>query len=383
VRNGATWEINEVKMSTSPKDINYDDAAIQYYVITNSGLPVSKVNLVYINNKYERQGDIDVRQLFASEDVTEIVLARQKRLPELIKNLRQALLGNEPAIDIGNNCSDPYPCEFMSYCWRHIPEDSIFSLKGRGINKFTYYNQGILKLEDLPLDKLNDAQRFQAIATINKEDTINPAGVKAFLESLWYPLCHLDFETFDNPVPPFDGTRPYQKIPFQYSLHIQDKECSEPIHFEYLAEPGKDPRKELIEKLLSEIPPEACVLTYNQTFEKSVLKDLATAFPDLADDINARIENIRDLMVPFKKRDVYRWQMRGSYSIKEVLPALVPDLSYKDLTVSDGTMAMRGYHEMCKTDDPEKIAELRHGLLEYCRLDTLAMVKILNKLVII
>lgn len=380
VRTGAIWEINEVKMSTSVKDPNYDDAAIQYYVVSNSGLPVSKVHLVHINNKYERQGDIDVQQLFTSEDVTEIVLPRQDILPKIIADLREALQGDEPAIDIGRYCSDPYPCEFVPYCWQHIPEDSIFSLKGRGINKFAYYSQGIIRLEDLPLDKLNDAQRFQANATINKEDSTNPAGVKAFLESLWYPLCHLDFETFDTPIPPFDGTRPYQKIPFQYSLHIQAEEGAEPIHFEYLVEPCKDPRRELAEKLLAEIPEDACVLTYNQTFEKGVLKSLAVAFPDLAEGINARIENICDLMIPFRKRDVYRWQMRGSYSIKEVLPALVPELSYEGLNVSDGMMAMRVYHEMCNLDDSSNIAELRQGLLEYCKLDTLAMVKILDEL---
>ncbi|MDL1968717.1 MAG: DUF2779 domain-containing protein [Deltaproteobacteria bacterium] len=380
VRIGATWEINEVKMSTSVKDPNYDDVAIQYYVVTNSGLPVSKVSLVHINNKYERRGEIDVQQLFTSEDVTEQTLARQEALPKIITDLREALQSYKPAIDIGRYCSDPYDCEFIPYCWQHIPEDSIFSLKGRGINKFDYYSQGIISLEDLPIDKLNKAQKFQTLATINKQDSTNHDGVRDFLDSLWYPLCHLDFETFDTPIPPFDRTRPYQKIPFQYSLHIQEKEGDEPIHFEYLVEPGNDPRRELAEKLIAEIPKDACVLTYNQTFEKGVLKSLAEAFPDLADDINARIENIRDLMIPFRKRDVYRWQMRGSYSIKVVLPALVPELSYEDLSVSDGLMAMRVYHEMCKTNDPVKFTEIREGLFEYCRLDTLAMVKILGEL---
>ncbi|MBU0673146.1 MAG: DUF2779 domain-containing protein [Proteobacteria bacterium] len=379
VRNGAAWEIHEVKMGTKVKDPNSDDAAIQYYVVTNSGLPVAKVFLVHINNQYVRQGEIDVQQLFTSEDLTETALARQAALPGIVADLRQVLKGDEPAIDIGPYCSTPYDCEFVPYCWQHIPEDSIFSLRGRGINKFDYYRQGIIRLEDLPLDKLNDAQRFQAISTINKKDTTEPSGVKAFLDSLWYPLCHLDFETFDAPIPPFDGTRPYQKIPFQYSLHIQESEGAEPVHYEYLVEPGKDPRRELAEKLLAEIPEDSCILTYNQTFEKGVLKNLAGTFPDLAPAINTRIENIRDLMAPFKRRDIYRWQMKGSYSIKAVLPALVPDLSYNGLDVSDGMMAMRVYHEMCKTDDSVKVVVLRGGLLEYCRLDTLAMVKILRE----
>lgn len=380
VRTGTTWEINEVKMSTSVKKPNYDDAAIQYFVITNSGLPVSKVFLVHINNKYERQGDIDVQQLFTREDVTRETIDRQVGLPEKIAKLREVLEGHEPTIDIGQYCSSPYPCEFVPYCWRHIPEDSIFSLKGRGINKFEYYSQGIFRLEDLQIEKLNDAQRFQALATINKEDSTNPVAIKEFLDSLWYPICYLDFETFDSPIPPFKGTRPYQKIPFQYSLHFQKNKDDEPIHFEYLVEPGSDPRRELTEKLLNEIPEDSCVLTYNQTFEKGVLKNLSEAFPDLTKDIDKRIQNIRDLMIPFKNRDVYYWQMRGSYSIKDVLPALVPEISYEGLSVSDGMIARRIYHEMCSTEDMVKIKQFRQDLLEYCRLDTLAMVKILNKL---
>jgi predicted RecB family nuclease len=139
VRNGSTWEINEIKMSTSVKDPNSDDAAIQYFVVTNCGLSVSKISIVHINNKYERQGEIDVKQLFTSEDITELALARQNDLPGIVSDLRETLKGDEPDIDIGRYCSEPYPCEFIPYCWQHIPEDSVFSLKGRGINKFNYY----------------------------------------------------------------------------------------------------------------------------------------------------------------------------------------------------------------------------------------------------
>jgi hypothetical protein len=143
---------------------------------------------------------------------------------------------------------------------------------------------------------------------------------------------------------------------------------------------GQKKDRELAEKLVAEIPANACVLTYNQAFEKGVLRDLAGTFPDLAEALNVRIDNIRDLMVPFKKRHVYRWQMRGSYSIKEVLPALVPDLTYKGLSIAEGGMAMLAYHEMNRTNDLFRLAEIREDLLEYCRLDTLAMVRILEEL---
>lgn len=380
VRDGDSWQIHEVKMGTGVKEVNLDDVAIQYYVLTQCGLQISEAYLVHINNQYLRQGELDVQQLFSGEDVLDAAIERQADLPGLIADLRQTLAGSEPDIDIGPYCTSPYQCDFIPYCWQHIPENSIFDLKGRGIDKFDYYQRGIIKLEDLPLDELNLAQRFQAEATLKQQDTTNLAGIKEFLATLWYPLCHLDFETFDTPIPPFDGSRPYQKIPFQYSLHTQQSAGAEAVHTEYLVAPGQDPRRELAERLLAEIPEQACVLTYNQAFEKGVLRNLAELFTDLADALLLRVENVRDLMVPFRRRDVYRWQMGGSYSIKAVLPALVPELSYSGMEIADGMMAMRAYHEMCALDDPLALAELRTAMLKYCELDTLAMVRILGVL---
>ena len=381
VRDGDAWQIHEVKMGTSVKDVNLDDVAVQHYVLNGCGLSVSKSFLVHINNQYVRQGDIEVDKLFTSEDISQQVLARLQGMPDVVQELRATLReAAEPCIDIGPHCKDPYECDFIPYCWQHIPEDSIFDLRGRGIDKFALYNQGIVRLEDVPLEQLNGAQRFQAEATLERRDVTDCEAVREFLDSLWYPLCHLDFETFDTPLPPFDGVRPYQKIPFQYSLHIQQEAGAEPEHFEYLAPPNVDPRRELIGQLLAVIPEDACVLTYNQSFEKGVLRDLAALFPDMAEAIEARLASVRDLMVPFKKRYVYRWTMRGSYSIKEVLPALVQEMSYAGLEIADGMAAMQAYLEMCALVSGEELERLRAAMLEYCRLDTLAMVRILEVL---
>lgn len=378
VRDGDGWQIHEVKMATSVKEVNLNDVAIQYYVLTQCGLTITEAYLVFINNQYVRQGQIDVQQLFTGEDVLEAALERQAGLPQTIEDLRTALAGSEPLIDIGPHCNNPYTCDFIPYCWQHIPENSIFDLKGRGINKFDYYDQGLIRFEDLSLDALNAAQRLQVEATLTEQDAINTAGVKDFLDSIWYPLYHLDFETFSTPIPKFDFSRPYQQVPFQFSLHVQSTAGAEPQHFEYLVQPGIDPRRDLIEQLLALIPADGCILTYNQAFEKGVLRNLAELFPDLLEPINARLENVRDLMIPFRKRDIYRWPMRGSYSIKEVLPAMVPDLSYKGLAIADGMAAMQAYHEMCELEPGAELARLRKAMLEYCALDTLAMVKILG-----
>ncbi|PLY00585.1 MAG: DUF2779 domain-containing protein [Desulfuromonas sp.] len=379
VRDGDAWQIHEVKMSTSVKEVNLNDVAIQFYVLGQSGLLISGAYLVYINNQYVRLGEIDVKQLFAGEDVLEETVMRQAGLPELIDELRTALLGDEPQIDIGPHCSDPYECDFIPYCWQHIPENSIFDLKGRGIKKFDYYERGVIRFEDIPLAELNKAQRQQVAATLNQEDSVDPDAVAAFLDTLWYPLYHLDFETFNSAVPLYDGTRPYQQVPFQYSIHVQTEAGAEPQHFEYLAEPNVDPRRELVEQLLAVIPADACILTYNQTFEKGVLRELALLYPDLAVEIEARLENVRDLMVPFRRRDVYRWQMRGSYSIKEVLPAMVPELSYAGMEIADGMAAMQAYHDMCALEPGAELGRLRAAMLAYCEMDTLAMVRILDE----
>ncbi|MDO3377711.1 DUF2779 domain-containing protein [Geoalkalibacter halelectricus] len=380
VRDGDAWQIHEVKMSTSVKEVNLNDVAIQFYVLGQAGLLISAAYLVHINNQYVRQGEVDVQQLFSSQDVLEEAVARQAGLPELIDGLRTDLLGGEPQIDIGPHCSDPYDCDFIPYCWQHIPENSIFDLRGNGVKKWGLYEQGIIRFDQIPLEMLNKNQRHQVEATLNQEDSIDNDAVAAFLDTLWYPLYHLDFETFNTAIPKFDGTRPYQQVPFQYSLHVQKTAGAEPEHHEFLAEPGDDPRRQLIEQLLDLIPENGCVLTYNQTFEKSVLRDFADLFPDLAFEIGKRLENVRDLMVPFRRRDVYRWQMRGSYSIKEVLPAMVPGLSYNGMAVADGMAAMQAYHDMCAMKPGEDLEQLRRAMLEYCQLDTLAMVLVLEKL---
>lgn len=375
------WEIHEVKMATAVKEVHLEDVAIQHYVLSNRGLSISRSFVVHIDNSYVRQGSLDVNRLFVSEEVTAAVLDRQSMLPSLTGKLRAILAGGrEPDIDIGPWCTTPYECDFIPYCWRHIPELSVFDLSGSAADKFALYREGHVRLEDVPLGRLKDKQRFEAEAALRRKDTLHPERLRSFLGSLWYPLCHLDFETFDTPIPPFDGTRPFQKIPFQFSLHIEPQKGVPIEHNEYLASPGGDPRRQLAERLLASIPAGACILTYNQAFEKGVLRELASGFPDLAPAIATHLDNVRDLMLPFKRRDVYRWSMQGSYSIKKVLPAMVSDLSYAGLSIADGQMAMLAWKEMGVSDDPQRIAGLRKALLDYCRLDTWAMVRILEEL---
>jgi hypothetical protein len=375
------WEIYEVKAGTKLDPVYVDDAALQYHVLTGAGIKVNKVFITHINAEYIRKGTLDVQTLFTSEDITKQVKAKQPFVVKQLRKQRRMLNGELPKIDIGPHCSDPYACDFQEYCWRHIPDNSVFDLRRKGIDPYDLYAQGIIKQKDIPLDLLNEKQRQQVVATINKENTIDKKKIRAFFKTLSYPLYFLDFETFMSAIPPYDGLKPYQNVPFQYSLHYQKKKGGKLFHTEFLAQPGIDPRMPLLKKLLADIPEDVCILTYNMAFEKKVLTELAAQFPVHKKTIGKWINNVRDLMIPFRQRDVYFWKFKGSYSIKKVLPALVPELSYKGLAIADGGAAIDAYQQMLAAmEDQKKLSEIRKNLLAYCQLDTLAMVRILEAL---
>ena len=378
VRGG--WELYEVKSSTGRKDVYYDDLALQYHAITNAGTNITKVFLVHVNSAYVRKGKLDIEQLFTVNNLTSDVLELQPKVRKQLSLMKGMLVGKEPKIEIGPHCTDPYPCAFKECCWQHIPDEgSVFDLAGRGVDCYQLYHEGIKKLIDIPLDRVKGKQLQQVQAAQKKQTVMDKKGLQEFLEQLWYPLCFLDFETFQEAVPSYNGQRPYQKMPFQFSLHYMEKPGSKLHHHEYLAEPNVDPRKEFVDQLLDTIPEDGCILVYNISFEKSRLEEIAELFPRKKKQIQKLIDNMVDLIVPFRARHLYSWKQKGAHSIKAVLPAFVKGLSYGDLEIGDGGAAMQAYHEMCAlADSPKKLATLRKHLLAYCKQDTLAMVKLLE-----
>jgi hypothetical protein len=375
------WEMYEVKSTTATKDIFINDTAIQYYVIKGSGLDIARVFLVHLNNQYTRMGDIDLRALFTVDDVTDLTLDRQADIPEKLNNMRRSLEGGEPDIDIGPYCNDPYECDFKSYCWQHIPECSIFDIANlRSNRKFALYYGGVLHLHDIPEDfSLSESMRIQVEAELTSRKFLNISNIKEFLLKIEEPVGFLDFETFMEPVPSFDCQRPYQQIPFQYSLHISENGKLE--HHEFLGKEGVDPRVAFIKQLIKDTRSCKTILVYNQAFEVTRLQEIVKIFPEFIEEIDFMIERIVDLMIPFKNKDYYTREMCGSHSIKYVLPAMVPDLNYDNLVIADGEMAMLAYARLSRMDEGDEKEKTRQALLEYCRLDTLAMVRILERLV--
>lgn len=383
-KEGNTYEIYEVKSSTELKDVYVDDVSYQYFVLTSLGLKVEKCYVVILNNRYVRKGKLDLNQLFKKIDVTDEVVSKQEEVRQMIKDMNKYMeQKKEPKDDIGIHCFKPYKCPFFKYCTRHLPESNIFEINEINVNeKLKLYVEGIVSLEDLLKEDIsNEAKQHIEYELYDKEDYIDKKSIKEFLNTLSEPLYFLDFETFALPIPKYDGTRPYQQVPFQYSLHYIEE--GKLYHKEFLAESGVDPRKLIAESLVRDIPKNVPVLAYYMSFEKGRIKELAETFPDLKDHLMSIHDNIKDLIVPFKNRSYYAKGMHGSASIKYVLPAMFPNdesLNYKNLElVHNGDEAMNIYARLGEYPKEEQ-EYIRERLLKYCELDTYAMVKIYEKL---
>lgn len=374
------WDLYEVKSSADLKNQFLDDIAVQYYVASGAGLRLAKACLVHINTDYVRQGPIDVKQLFTIVDLTETIREMQPDVAAKLTRMRSMLQEKVPDIDIGPQCDDPYACGFHGHCWEHIPENSVFDFRDIGRpNAFDLYHNGIVRMEQVPAETLGWRQKLQKDGTLYQKNHVDKAAVKAFLDSLWYPLCFMDFETTCMaPIPLFDGMRPYGQLPFQFSLHMIEKEGKEPVHHSFLEKEMKNPCEEFLSNLLAVIPSGACILVWSQGFEKRFLREFAEMFPEKGGEIETILENIRDLMAPFRDKSIYHCKFDGSYSIKKVLPALMDGYSYENMAISNGEMASAAWVRMVQEHDLGEREKIYKELLEYCHLDTLAMIKILD-----
>lgn len=386
INDDGSVEIYEVKSSTDVKPVYLDDASIQYYVLNGLGYSVKSTNIVHINNKYVRGDELEIDKLFSIVDVSDEIQELQINIPSHLKNFKTFLddKNNEPIIDIGKHCSNPYDCDAIEHCWNHIAEYSVFNISRlRADKKFEYYQKGIVEFSDIDdISNFSEAQQVQIKSEQTQEEIINTEAIKDFIDGLTYPIYHLDFETFQQAIPEWKGISPFMQIPFQYSLHVE-KQDGDLEHYEFLAKEGIDPRYELAKRLVKDIPTDVTVLAYNMGFEKGVIRKLADMFDGFAPELMQIHDNIQDLMIPFQKKDYYVPSMRGSYSIKYVLPALVPDMAkaYKELDgVQNGGEAMQTYAKLAHIKDKEEVARLRESLLKYCELDTMAMVKVLERL---
>ena len=382
-------EIYEVKSSTKIKDIYLDDAAYQCFVLSNLGFNVKKVAIVYINNEYVRGSELNLNELFNIEDITDIAMQKHDEIKSNIDMINDYMerhgAENEPVKEIGTYCFDPYSCDYWQYCTKNLPTPNVFDIGGMfKSKKFEKYYEGKVSFEDLKDEKLNEKYLQQIDFELNdRKPEINKNAINELLDSLRYPLYFIDYESCQYAIPEIEGTKPYQQIPFQYSLHIIEDEGSPVKHKEFLAEAeDNDIIRKFGESMIRDMPEDGSVIVYNKTFESTRNKEIGEMYPDLKNEMDRFNNNMVDLMIPFRNRDYYTKEMRGSYSIKYVLPALYPDdpeLDYKELSlIHKGDEASKAFLSL-NEKSPEEQKEIREALLEYCKLDTWAMVKIWEK----
>lgn len=384
------WAIYEVKSSTQHDSPVYmADIAYQKYVLEHCGVDVVGTYLVCLNNEYVFDGTLNVHELFKITDVSEDIISEEEQITENLI-LAERILDSEaePNIDLSVNCNSPYPCAFWQYCSKHVPKPSVFDIyRMQFKKKIEYYRDGLISYEALSKSKqIKNTKQLRQIAfeLEDKGTYVEKENIQAFLDTLSYPIYFLDFETMQPVIPQYVGTKPYQQIPFQYSLHYLEEEAGELQHKEFLAQSNVDPRRALAEQLCADIPVNVCVTAYNKSFECSRIKELAESYPDLAKHLLNIEANIKDLLVPFQSGYYYNRAMGGSFSIKSVLPAIFPNdptLDYHNLEeVHNGSEAMSVFPKI-KDMQPEDQERARRNLLKYCELDTYAMVKVWEELV--
>jgi hypothetical protein len=378
-----SWDIIEVKSATSVKDVNIADVSYQRFCCESAGLKIRSCKLAYINTRYVRNGDIDPQQLFTIEDITDRVIEASVGLDEQVREILAVMFQQQcPEVGIGTYCTDPYECPLQQTCWSFLPEHNIFDLYWAGKKRFELYENGIVHMKDIPSDfALNGKQQIQVSCAASGEPHVNKEGIKSFLDSLQYPVYYLDFETFGTAIPLFDGTRPYQQIPFQFSLHVALDNDEGVLHFSYLAEGRQDPRPDLAARLKELIGDSGSIVAYYAPFEKQVLGDLAAALPEYREWVEGAQGRLVDLLKPFSNFHYYHPRQRGSASLKKVLPVLT-GISYEGLNINDGKLAGVAFMQATygKASDEER-QKIREDLQEYCGQDTGGMVEIISKLI--
>jgi len=373
------WRIAEVKSSTSAKDYHLGDLATQAWVLRENGIDLAGAAIRHVDNSFvlRRHGEFD--GLFADAEhlatVEPIITGR----PAVVAQAREVLAGPEPVCDMGAHCEKPFACEFAAHCSAGLedgPEWPVTVLPNGGGRK--WLAQGIDDLLALDEAELPSLPARVVAATRSGNAFHDVAAARAAMETWTYPRAWLDFETINPAVPRWIGTRPYQQVPFQFSLHLEAADGTM-THHEFLSTDGQDPRRPCAEALIAAIPADATIIAYNAGFEKGVLNELANEFPDLADTLRSMAARTVDLL-PVARQCWYHRDQRGSWSIKAVLPTL-SDLDYSTLEVKDGGNAQAAYLEaIAPGTSAERRWALEEGLKAYCKRDTEAMIVVARAL---
>ena len=380
VKEDESIDLYEIKCSTKCKQSVVLDFCFLKYITQNLGINIHSFNVVNVNSGFIKRGEIKSQELLRINDITERVETTFEEFDFSILNTE--LQEADKNICVHSKCNSPYPCEYFEYCTKGLEKPNVFDLYNVDFNeKIEYFNQGKIHFQDLKNLNKNKIQSLQVDCFLEDKIHIEKDNLKLFVSNLKYPLYFLDFETTQNIIPCFENTKPYEQIPFMFSLHYKKKKNSKLKHKVFIGN-GKDQRFLLALKLAFWIRKKGTIIVFGDSLEKSVLSDLAKRYNLLSKKLNKLHDNIVDLSIPFHKGFYYSKEMTNSLSLKSVLPSLYPNdesLDYSKLDeIHNGNDAMAIYpkiREMTKKDKKKTIREL----VDYCSLDTFAMVKILEK----
>jgi len=372
----------EVKSKTSVSELKHiPDVAIQAHVLRAAGIPIVRCEVMHLNRDCVYP---DLSNLFSRIDVTELVEARLETIAEEMRvEMITARLPIAPNVAIGGHCRRPDPCPFIDRCWPAAPTDHIgtlYKITEKMLAEFEA--SGWATIRDLPDEvKLSAIAARQRRALREGHTVVERDTLLAAMKSLAYPIAHIDFETIQPAIPIWDGCRPYDQVPVQMSCHLVKADHSE-THSQFLFDGEGDPRPAIAEAILEFCAPAATVTAYNAQFERGCIELVASACPDKAALLKGIADNLVDLQ-PIVRENVYDEKFGGSFSIKKVLPALVPGLGYEDLRIGEAETASVQLARVIlggSAIHPEEREELRQALLEYCKRDTAAMVALSNRL---
>jgi hypothetical protein len=377
------WRLYEVKGNTYHKKDEYEkmeyrnDVAVQAWVLKQAGIDLDGVFLMHLNRECVYP---DLSNLFVSEDYTEEIKPILETMDDDVAKLLK-ILGDQvkSVVAIGPQCENPRICPFKEHCWRHLPKYNVFKIP-RCHKKWNFYNDGRCDVDDLNKREFSSPRQARVLKCYQEERQFLDKELARQLLSSWtFPISYFDLEAVSYPIPRYEKTRPYQDLPFQFSLHIQRKPEGDLEHLEFLYDGVDDPREAFIQNMLEALPSDGVIVVYHQSYELTKFKDLKRDFPaygDRLDDIIRRVVDLKKVI----EETVFDPEFLGSFSIKRVAPVLLgAQASYKGLSVSDGIEAMLSFQKSLEFNQghPER-EKIRSGLLEYCKQDTVLMVDLHN-----
>jgi len=382
-RNGSAWELIEIKSSTGVKDYHYEDCAVQVWVLEQASLPVSRIVLAHPNRDFVYQGDGNYQGLLLEEDITNEVRNLLSQVPAWIEGTQKTISGPEPKVEPGPHCRKPFGCPFTEYCDRSFGLDfPVWRLPYANMRGFLsrMLEKGIREVAHIPPEEARgmDSRARPIWEGLYYGREIVKSELREALGHLPYPRFYFDFETVSFVVPVWKGTRPYQNVPFQWSCHIE-KAPGVVEHRKYIDLSGFDPRPGVINSLVRLFgSTEGPIIVYGD-YEERIFRELARDFPVFREFFESLIRRVVNLYKPVSKG--YRHPKLRSFSLKSVVPAAIPDFSYDDLDIAEGSMAPLAYLKLFYEKAPvTEIERYRQALLSYCKRDTEALYLLVREL---